>query len=151
VMNQATTQLMFSSSTDDWATPQVFFDALNVEFHFELDVCGSASNAKCSRYFTVVEDGLKQDWRGSVWMNPPYGRVIKHWVQKAYESSLEGATVVCLLPARTDTSWWHNYCVKGEIRFVRGRLKFGSAASCAPFPSAVVVFRPASVQITECP
>jgi len=75
-------------------------------------------------------------------MNPPYGRVIGQWVKKAYESSLDGATVVCLLPARTDTSWWHDYCMKGEIRFVRGRLKFGGARGNAPFPSAVVIFRP---------
>lgn len=132
----------FSSKTSDWETPQDFFDRLNSEFHFELDVCASPENAKCPRYFTPEEDGLKQKWTGVCWMNPPYGREIGRWVKKAYESAQEGATVVCLLPARTDTSWWHDYCMKGEIRFIRGRLKFGGAKHPAPFPSAVVVFRP---------
>ena len=132
----------FSSATDEWPTPQDFFDRLNEEFHFTLDVCATPENAKCPRYFTKRENGLLQKWTGTCWMNPPYGREIGQWVKKAYESALEGATVVCLLPARTDTAWWHDYCMKGEIRFVRGRLKFGSATENAPFPSAVVVFRP---------
>ncbi len=87
-------------------------------------------------------DGLALTWLGTCWMNPPYGRKIGQWVRKAYESSLLGATVVCLLPARTDTAWWHDYVVKGEIRFLRGRLKFGGQKNSAPFPSAVVVYRP---------
>jgi len=132
----------FSSKTDEWETPQWFFDKLNAEFHFELDVCATPENAKCARYFTPEQDGLKQEWRGVCWMNPPYGREIGKWVKKAYESALEGATVVCLVPARTDTAWWHDYCMQGEIRFVRGRLKFGNASENAPFPSVVVVFRP---------
>ena len=132
----------FSSATDEWPTPQDFFDRLNEEFHFTLDVCATPENAKCPRYFTKRENGLLQKWTGICWMNPPYGREIGQWVQKAYTSALEGATVVCLLPARTDTAWWHDYCMKGEIRFVRGRLKFGNASENAPFPSAVVVFRP---------
>lgn len=132
----------FSSETDEWPTPQEFFDRLNEEFHFTLDVCATPENAKCRRYFTKHENGLLQKWEGVCWMNPPYGRKIGQWVKKAYESALDGATVVCLLPARTDTSWWHDYCMKGEIRFVRGRLKFGNASENAPFPSAVVVFRP---------
>ena len=132
----------FSSKTDEWSTPQDFFDRLNEEFHFTLDVCATPENAKCPRYYTKRENGLLQKWEGVCWMNPPYGRVIGQWVKKAYESSLDGATVVCLLPARTDTSWWHDYCMKGEIRFVRGRLKFGGARGNAPFPSAVVIFRP---------
>lgn len=132
----------FSSKTDEWPTPQDFFDKLDAEFHFELDVCATPENAKCDRYFTKRENGLLQKWEGVCWMNPPYGREIGQWVKKAYESALEGATVVCLLPARTDTGWWHDYCMKGEIRFVRGRLKFGNASENAPFPSAVVVFRP---------
>jgi len=132
----------FSSKTDEWTTPQDFFDRLNEEFHFTLDVCATPENTKCRRYFTKHENGLLQKWEGVCWMNPPYGRVIGQWVKKAYESALDGATVVCLLPARTDTSWWHDYCMKGEIRFVRGRLKFGDASENAPFPSAVVVFRP---------
>jgi DNA N-6-adenine-methyltransferase (Dam). len=135
-------EVHFSSETDEWPTPQDFFDRLNEEFGFELDVCATPENAKCPHYFTKRENGLLQKWTGVCWMNPPYGREIGQWVQKAYTSALEGATVVCLLPARTDTAWWHDYCMKGEIRFVRGRLKFGNASENAPFPSAVVVFRP---------
>lgn len=132
----------FSSETDLWATPQDFFDKLDAEFNFELDVCATHENAKCKKYYTVRENGLLQRWQGVCWMNPPYGRVIGEWVKKAYESAQDGATVVCLVPARTDTRWWHDYCMKGEIRFVRGRLKFGTAKENAPFPNAVVIFRP---------
>jgi phage N-6-adenine-methyltransferase len=132
---------MLSSLTDQWATPQEFFERLNAEFKFELDVCALPENAKCPRYFTPQQNGLLQEWRGVCWMNPPYGRTIGQWMQKAYESSLQGATVVCLVPARTDTEWWHNFAMKGEIRFVRGRICFGSATSSAPFPSAIVIFR----------
>lgn len=133
----------FSSKTDLWATPQEFFDRYNKRYNFELDVCANDENAKCARYFTKEVDGLAQHWSGMCWMNPPYGRDIKHWVKKAYEAANEnGATVVCLLPARTDTAWWHDYCVKGNIEFIRGRLKFGDATNSAPFPSAVVVFSP---------
>jgi len=133
-------ELMFSSKTDLWATPQNFYDKYNEKFDFELDVCATKENAKCSRYFTIFDDGLSQQWDGVCWMNPPYGRTIKHWVKKAYESSLNGSTVVCLLPARTDTAWWHDYCTKGQIEFIRGRLKFGNSKNSAPFPSAVVIF-----------
>lgn len=133
----------YSSATDQWATPQAFFDKLNAEFGFELDVCADSCNAKCPRYFTRETDGLAQDWTGVCWMNPPYGREIGRWMRKAYESSVTGgATVVCLVPARTDTAWWHDYAAKGEVRLIRGRLKFGNAKANAPFPSAVVVFRP---------
>jgi phage N-6-adenine-methyltransferase len=133
----------FSSATDLWATPQDTFDQLNAEFGFEVDVCATADNAKCDIFFTKEIDGLAQDWGSATcWMNPPYGRAIKQWMRKAYEASLGGATVVCLVPARTDTAWWHDYAVRGEIRFIRGRLKFGDSANSAPFPSAVVVFRP---------
>lgn len=131
---------MFSSATDLWATPQDFFDKLHTEFNFNTDVCALPENAKCANYYSPDTDGLQQDWRGVCWMNPPYGRQIGKWVQKAYEASLNGAIVVCLLPARTDTKWWHDYCMKGEIRLVRGRLKFGDAKDSAPFPSAVVIF-----------
>ena len=133
-------QVHFSSKTDMWATPQEFFDKYNNKYKFSTDVCATAENAKCPHFFTAEQDGLKQDWVGSCWMNPPYGRQIKLWVKKAYESSLNGATVVCLLPARTDTSWWHDYCSKGSVEFIRGRLKFGGSKNSAPFPSAVVVF-----------
>lgn len=134
----------FSSKTDLWATPQLFFDRYNDVYGFTLDVCALKENAKCSSYFTKEQDGLKQEWCGICWMNPPYGRAIKDWVKKAYESSLNGATVVCLLPARTDTAWWHDYCMKGQIEFIRGRLKFGDAKNSAPFPSAIVVFKDGS-------
>jgi phage N-6-adenine-methyltransferase len=132
----------FSSRTDQWPTPQALFDELNTEFGFTLDVCALPDNAKCVQYFTPEVDGLKQHWSGRCWMNPPYGKTIGKWVRKAFESAAEGATVVCLLPARTDTAWWHEYVVKADdIRFIRGRLRFGAAQSGAPFPSAVVVFR----------
>lgn len=131
-----------SSATDLWATPQDFFDALHAEFGFELDVCASPENAKCPRYYTRADDGLAQPWKGVCWMNPPYGRGIGKWLRKAWESAQAGATVVCLVPARTCTAWWHDYAAKGEIRFVRGRLKFGGHKNSAPFPCAVVVFRP---------
>jgi phage N-6-adenine-methyltransferase len=131
-----------SSATCEWETPQDLFDKLNEEYHFELDVCATADNTKCERYFTKEQDGLKPEWKGRCWMNPPYGKEIGAWMKKAYESSLEGATVVCLVPARTDTAWWHDYAMKGKITFLRGRLKFGGAKNNAPFPSAIVVFRP---------
>lgn len=134
----------FSSKTDLWATPIEFYRKYDEKFNFALDVCATDENAKCDNYFTEKIDGLTQDWtgHGNVWMNPPYGREIIHWMKKAYESSLEGATVVCLVPARTDTKWWHEYAMKGDIEFIRGRLKFGNAKNSAPFPSAVVVFYP---------
>lgn len=131
----------FSSATDLHATPQDFFDKLNAEFGFDLDVCANDENAKCSKYFTKEHDGLAQEWCGVVWMNPPYGREIGAWMRKANESARGGAVVVCLVPARTDTRWWHEYAIKHEIRFIRGRLKFGNAKNSAPFPSAVVVMR----------
>jgi phage N-6-adenine-methyltransferase len=133
---------MFSSASGEWETPREFFDAVDSVFHFTLDVCAARANAKCKRYFTKEEDGLSLEWRGVCWMNPPYGREIALWVRKAYESSLVGGTVVvCLLPARTDTKWWHD-CVIAHaesIRFIRGRLCF-SGRGPAPFPSALVVF-----------
>ena len=133
----------FSSATEMWATPQDFFDRYDAMFGFELDVCASPENAKCARFFTEAEDGLSQQWAGVCWMNPPYGKTIKQWMAKAYESSLQGATVVCLVPARTDTAWWHDYAMRGQIEFIRGRLKFGGHQNSAPFPSAVVTFWPA--------
>jgi phage N-6-adenine-methyltransferase len=135
------TDLMFSSKSDSWETPQSLFNELNQEFHFTLDVCATNENTKCNIWFTPWLDGLDQDWKGTCWMNPPYGREIGNWVKKAYESSLRGATVVCLLPSRTDTKWWHDYCMKGEIRFIKGRLKFSGCKNAAPFPSAIVIFR----------
>jgi phage N-6-adenine-methyltransferase len=132
----------FSSKTDEWATPIDFFAEVVKEFGvFDLDPCCTEASAKASRYFTKESDGLNRHWSGKVWMNPPYGRTIGKWMKKAYESSLSQETmVVCLVPARTDTAWWHDYAMKGEIRFIRGRLKFGEAKNSAPFPSALVVF-----------
>jgi phage N-6-adenine-methyltransferase len=132
----------FSSATDMWATPMSFFKEWDAKFKFETDVCANENNAKCEKFYSPEQNGLLQDWTGSCWMNPPYGRGIGEWIKKAHDSAVRGATVVCLLPARTDTRWWHDYCVKGEITFIRGRLKFGDATNPAPFPSAVVVFRP---------
>lgn len=130
----------FSSKTDEWSTPQDLFDELNSEFHFNLDPCATKENAKCELFYTKEDDGLSKDWSGkTVFMNPPYGREIGKWVKKAKQSN---ALVVCLLPARTDTSWWHEYVIGSEVRFIRGRLKFGNSDKEAPFPSAIVVFRP---------
>ena len=131
----------FSSKTDLWYTPQDFFKKYDDVYKFETDVCATDDNTKCVKYYTEEMDGLLQEWRGVCWMNPPYGRTIGKWMKKAYESSLEGATVVCLVPARTDTNWWHDYAMKGDIEFIKGRLKFGGSKNSAPFPSAVVVFK----------
>lgn len=144
------TQVMFSSANEVWATPQAFFDKLNEEFHFTLDPCANSENHKCDRFFTVQEDGLKQDWGGeTVFCNPPYGRnVTGTWVKKAYEESLKPNTVVvCLLPSRTDTQWFHNFILgKAEMRFVQGRLKFGGSRDSAPFPSLVAIYRSPEAQ-----
>lgn len=131
----------FSSTTDLHATPQDFFDKLNAEFSFTLDVCANHENHKCADYFTKEQDGLKQEWSGVCFMNPPYGREIGLWMKKANEAFKNGSIVVCLVPARTDTSWWHDYAIQHEVRFIRGRLKFGDAKNSAPFPSAVIVMR----------
>ena len=134
---------MFSSAKDDWETPQDFFDRYNSEYHFTLDAASDDKNAKCKNHFTKETDGLHNSWVGqTVWLNPPYGRVIGEWVRKAYEESRQkDTTVVCLLPARTDTKWFHDYCKLGKIEFIRGRLKFGKSKNSAPFPSMVVVFK----------
>lgn len=133
-----------SSTTDEWSTPQDFFDKCNAEFGpLELDPCATTDNAKCPRYFARRQDGLLQKWAPArVWMNPPYGRGIGEWMRKAFEESTIGALVVCLVPARTDTAWWHDYAMRGKIRYIRGRLKFGGHENFAPFPSALVVFCP---------
>ena len=137
-------ELMFSSKTDMWATPQEFYDKLNDEFNFTLDPCATEDNAKCDNFFTVDDNGLKQDWSGNiVFCNPPYGRAIKEWVKKSYEESLKkNTTVVMLIPSRTDTIYFHEFIYgKAEIRFIKGRLKFGDAKNSAPFPSIVVIYR----------
>jgi phage N-6-adenine-methyltransferase len=133
----------FSSKTDLWSTPQWLFDLLDAEFGFDTDVCALPENAKCRHFFTPEQDGLSQPWRGTCWMNPPYGREIGRFIEKAYRSSLLGATVVCLIPARTDTDYWHRFVTRAyEIRFLKGRLKFGNAEAGAPFPSVIVIFKP---------
>jgi phage N-6-adenine-methyltransferase len=142
---QAQLKVYHRSRTVEWGTPQAFFDRLDAEFGFTLDVAAQAGNAKCARYFTPEDDGLAQVWAGVCWCNPPYGKTIGLWVAKAYESAQAGATVVCLLPVRTDTQWWQRYVLDAaHVRFVPGRLTFGGAANPAPFPNAVVIFRPLS-------
>ena len=127
---------MFSSTTDMWATPQDFFDRLDEEFRFDLDPCAVPENAKCEKYFTPEEDGLAQDWTGHrVFCNPPYGSAIRHWVKKCHDEAQKGTLVVMLIPARTDTSYFHDYILhKAEIRFVRGRLRFGGGQNMRTFP-----------------
>lgn len=138
------TEVMFSSKTDMWSTPQYFFDRLNEEYGFTIDVCATKENAKCEKFFSPEEDGLKQSWKGMCWLNPPYGRQISKWVEKAYnESRFADCAVVALLPARVDTKWFHNFIYNKpgvRVQFVKGRLKFGDAKNSAPFPSMVVIF-----------
>ena len=134
----------FSSATDLWETPWLLFRRLDAEFHFTLDVCAVPENAKCQCHYSPEQDGLSRPWRGVCWCNPPYGRRIYRWIEKAYEHAAKGeATTVCLIPARTDTSWWHSYVMAAsEVWLIAGRVRFGRAKSGAPFPSAIVVFRP---------
>lgn len=135
-------ELMFSSKSEVWSTPQDFYDKYNAKYHFNLEPCATSENAKCEEYYTEEDNGLIQNWGGyRVFCNPPYGRGIGKWVAKGYaESKKPNTTVVMLLPARTDTAWFHDYCAKGKIEFLRGRLKFGESNNNAPFPSMVVVF-----------
>lgn len=150
---------LFTSNTPEWETPQALFDQLNKEFNFTIDVCATKENAKCKNYFTKEDNGLLKTWYGTCWMNPPYGRQIGEWVEKAYGfAGMEYAVgpdyfsgrnkkttkVVCLLPARTDTRWFHTFIYKKpnvEIRFLKGRLKFGNSKNSAPFPSMIVIFK----------
>ena len=132
------TEVMFSQKTDMWSTPQELFDKYDAVYHFETDVCAVAENAKCKNYYTPEMDGLKQEWKGVCWCNPPYGKQIAKWVKKAAESN---ATVVMLIPARTDAGWFHDWVLPcGRVEFLRGRIKFGGRKWNAPFPSMVVVF-----------
>lgn len=141
VLRRAEMGVHFTSATDDWSTPPDLFAELHAEFDFTLDVCASAANARVPNYFNAERDGLAQDWTGVCWMNPPYGDAIAAWIAKAHqESESTASVVVCLVPARTDTAWWWDHCRHAEIRFLRGRLKFGDGTNSAPFPSAVVVF-----------
>lgn len=135
---------LFSSNSNEWATPKEFFGALDAEFHFNLDPCATESNAKCERFYTIEDDGLTKSWGGArVFCNPPYGRELHKWVKKCYEESRKPDTlVVMLIPARTDTSYFHEYIYHKarEIRFIRGRLHFNESKQGAPFPSMVVIF-----------
>lgn len=132
--------------TSNWRTPQDFFKKWDRIFHFTLDVCANKHNAKCRKFFSKKQNALEQDWGKNVcWMNPPYRyRDFAKWMQKAYEASRRGATVVCLVPSSTDSIWFHEWAVKGIIVFIRGRLKFHGATGCgrAPFSNIVVVFPP---------
>jgi phage N-6-adenine-methyltransferase len=150
-MNKKTQKVMFSSKKDDWETPRILFDTLNDQYgEFLLDVCATSVNTKYLYFFTKEQDGLSQEWHWAkkVWMNPPYGREIGKWVSKANEESESGALVVCLLPSRTCTSWFHDYIYnkpRVEVHFIRGRVRFVGAKFLAPFPSMVVVFHPPKV------
>lgn len=136
---------LYSSEKMDWSTPVHLFERLNKEFRFTVDVCATAINTKCPTFFSPEENGLNKIWTGTAWMNPPYGREIKHWVKKAFESSRADCVCVCLLPVRSDTRWWHDYIMRSsEIRLLEKRLSFEGAKNKAPFPAAIVVFRPAS-------
>lgn len=130
---------------NEWATPPQLFRELDREFGFTIDVCASDWNTKCKRYWTKEDDGLEQDWSGEIcWMNPPYGAELPHWMHKAYSESLRGATVVCLVPVTADLAWWHEYALKGEIRWIRGRVQYllpDRKPTAAPFPSCIVIFR----------
>lgn len=140
--------VMFSSKSNEWTTPQEFFDKLNEEFNFNLDPCSTDENHKCDRYFTKKQDGLKQDWGGQrVFVNPPYGTEISKWVEKSYREGIKDNTlVVMLIPARTDTKYFHDFILhRSEIRFIKGRLKFGEGKNSAPFPSMLVIFRGAKL------
>lgn len=134
---------MMSSNSAEWATPLAFYEELNKEFGFTLDPCSTTENHKCDKYFTKEDDGLSKDWSGeTVFCNPPYGRELPKWVEKCHTESQKGATCVMLIPARTDTSYFHNYIYgKHEIRFIKGRLHFNESKQGAPFPSMVVVMR----------
>ena len=133
---------IFSQKNTVWSTPQSFFDELDKRFKFTLDVCALSENAKCETFFTPEIDGLQQKWAGTCWMNPPYGREIGQWVRKAHiEASTGNCKVVALLPARTDTKWFHELILrKYEVEFIKGRLRFSDSKNSAPFPSMIVVF-----------
>ena len=136
------TEGMRTSLSDRWSTPRYLFEHMDREFHFTVDVCADSTNHKCARYYDEETDGLSQDWSGEVcWMNPPYGREIGRWVHKARVSAEQGAIVVALVPARTDTRWWREDMVHAtEWRFINGRVRFGEGAGSAPFPSVLAVF-----------
>jgi len=137
---------LFTSNSEEWETPQLLFDELNEEFNFTWDVCATKENSKCGdNFWSKTISGLTNDWGEVNWMNPPYGRDIGIWVRKAYmHAKRDQQTTVALLPARTDTKWFHDYIYKKknvEIRFLKGRLKFSNSKNSAPFPSMIVIYR----------
>ena len=134
---------LMSSNTDEWATPQMFYEELNKKYNFNLDPCSTDNNHKCNKYFTKKDNGLLQSWKGyRVYCNPPYGREIGKWVEKAYNENKNGTFIVLLLPARTDTKWFHNFIYKQhEVEFIKGRLKFNDGKNSAPFPSMIVIMK----------
>src|SRR5262249_6280579 len=135
--------VLHSSRSEEWPTPKETFEQLSAEFGgFDLDPCCTPENALCPTFYTKEDDGLAKPWFGRVFVNPPYGRTIGLWMAKALEEAQRGCLVVCLVPARTDTRWWHQYAKRGEYRFLEGRLRFPGAPNSAPFPSTVVIFRP---------
>lgn len=139
--------IAFSSASHEWCTPPALFAALDKEFAFTLDAAASDDNALCATYFTKASDALTQTWSGTVYCNPPYGPGIGAWIAKGYAEAQAGSTVVMLVPARTETAWWHDYVMRAaEVRLIRGRLSFindyDGAGHNAPFPSCIVVFRP---------
>lgn len=142
-------KVLYSHKSDEWETPQDFFDKLNETYHFDLDVCATEQNAKCIRFFDSEQDGLKKSWGGAtVWCNPPYSNIAA-WVKKATEEQRNGTTTVMLVPARTDTKWFHGYVYEKpgiSIQFVKGRLRFGEATKNAPFPSMLIIFAKMEVQ-----
>lgn len=135
---------LFTSRTEEWETPAYVFLSLNKEFDFQVDVCATSENTKCKIFFDKSVNGLKREWSPfKCWMNPPYGRNISSWMKKAYEESQRGALVVCLIPSRTDTKWWHKWVMKSaEIRFISGRISFGNSKQSAPFPSCIAIYYP---------
>lgn len=134
-------QSWFKRIKTDYETPDYIFDPLNEEFGFTLDVAATPENAKTKRFFTKEHDGLSQKWEGVCWMNPPFGREMKKWVKKAFDEWQTGCTVVCLLPVRSNTAWWHDYVMKGEVRFIRGEVKFKGHNNGLWLPMAIIVFR----------
>lgn len=150
--------VIFSSDNDVWPTPADFFERLDAEFNFGLDVCSSTNNHKAPAYYAIDHpdesrrDGLDQDWAAEaaelgglgVFCNPPYGSGIENWMRKAHEAAQAGATVVTLVPVRSSSGWWHDLVLMtgAEVRYVRGRLTFGDAKHSAAFSSAVVIYRP---------
>ena len=132
----------YQSKEHTWETPDDIFQELDEEFHFTLDPCADHDNAKCKKYYTLQDNGLAKDWHGEVvFCNPPYGNQIQKWVKKCYWEAKKGAVCVMLIPSRTDTKWWHEFVMSGEVRFVRGRIKFKGAKASAPFTSSIIIFR----------